>query len=257
MQFLLEHIAFSGNPEETKQLRVLTYNMQQGSELGGDQCFLAQMQLIKDLNPDIVFLQESDMPRPSGGNVDAPRLFADHLRYHLYFGPKTVTGTFGTAILSRFPLENQRTIFTYSDGDEVGTSVAEIDVGGRRIALFDNHPSGSHAVKHAHVDALIAEAKRYDHVIAAGDFNFEQYTPYYAKVAAVLHDSWLTLYPNAVGDTSSILGGDTSNAQRFDMKDRIDHVFTSATFKATEAQYILAPDSKTDHPAYWCTLRLE
>ncbi|MBX7254936.1 MAG: endonuclease/exonuclease/phosphatase family protein [Candidatus Hydrogenedentes bacterium] len=236
------------------RLRVMTYNYQQGSELNGDQCYLTQMRLIARINPDILFLQESDTPRPSGGNVDSPRLFADALGYYLYFGPKTVTNTFGTAILSRFPLENPRTIFTYSDTDEVGTSMAEIEAGGRRIALFDNHPGGSDAVMHAHADALVSEAKGHKHVIAAGDFNFQQTTPYYAKVTAVLQDSWLVLRPDAVGTPETILGGNASDSERFNMSDRIDHVFATKTFKPTEAQYILTPESKTDHPLYWCEL---
>ncbi|MFA6240317.1 MAG: endonuclease/exonuclease/phosphatase family protein [Candidatus Hydrogenedentales bacterium] len=257
IQVLPARNAISVSTEPIQQLRVLTYNYQQGSELNGDQCYRGQMRFIGDINPDIVLLQESDTPRPSGGNVDSPRLFAESLGYRLYFGPKTVTGTFGTAILSRFPLENPRTIFTYSEEDEVGTAVAEIVVNGRRIVLLNNHPDGGDAVKHAHIDALIAEAKRYEHALAAGDFNSRQSSPYYAKLSAVLRDSWLSLYPNAVGDADSVLGGDASDASRFDMSERIDHIFASDTFKAVDAHYILRPDSLTDHPAYWCTLHLE
>ena len=239
----------------THEMRVLTYNMQQGTELDGDQAYLAQMRFIAGIDADLVLLQESDTARPSGGNVDAPRLFADALGYHLYYGPKSVSGTFGTAILSRYPLENVRTIFTYSDVDEVGTAVAEIVVGGRRIGIFNNHPAGSDAVKHAHVDALIASAKDYEHAIAAGDFNFRQDSPYYAKVALVLKDTWLALHPNAVGDAQSVLGGDESDTNRFDMQRRIDHVFITDDATVVEAQYILTPDSMTDHPAYWCMIR--
>lgn len=240
--------------EPFDRLRVMTYNYQQGSELNGDQCYLGQLGRIAKINPDILFLQESDTPRPSGGNVDSPRLFADALGYYLYFGPKTVTNTFGTAILSRFPLQNTRTIFTYSDTDEVGTAMAEIEAGGRRIVLFNNHPAGSDTVKHAHADALVSEANGHKHVIAAGDFNFRQTTPYYAKVTSVLQDSWLAMHPDAIGTPETVLGGDSSSPDRFDMSDRIDHVFTTRTFTPTEARYILPPDSKTDHPLYWCEL---
>ena len=69
IQVLPARNAISVSTEPIQQLRVLTYNYQQGSELNGDQCYLGQMRFIKDINPDIVLLQESDTPRPSGGNV--------------------------------------------------------------------------------------------------------------------------------------------------------------------------------------------
>lgn len=235
--------------------RVLTYNMQQGSDLQGDRRYIEQLRFVQALAPDLILLQESDTPRPSGGHVDAPRLFADALGLHLYYGPKTVTGTFGTAILSRVPLEHARTLFTYSDADEVGTAVAEINIGGRTIAVFNNHPAGSDSVKHAHVDAMLEHAAGYDFVISGGDFNFRQDSPYYGKVSDHLRDTWSMRHADALGDTASVIGGDAADPERFDMTRRIDHVFVSDGFEVVEAQYILPPESITDHPAYWCTLR--
>lgn len=251
---LAQRAALPHDPDRM-ELRVLTYNMQQGSEQDGDQRYLAQLDFIRSIQPDLVLLQESDTSRPSGGNVDAPRLVASALRMHLYYGPKTVAGTFGTAILSRYPLTNVRTVYTFSDVDEVGTAVAEIEVGGRTIGVFNNHPAGSDVVKHAHVDALLAEAAKYEHVIAGGDYNFRQDTPYYAKVVQELRDTWLMAHPDAVGDATSVLGGDPADEGRFSMERRIDHVFVSDGFEPVDAQYILTPDSMTDHPAYWCVLR--
>ena len=92
----------SSASSEKKRLTVLTYNMQLGSEREGNRSYREQLALLKRIDADIIGLQESDTARPPGGNVDAPRYFANALHYHMYFGPATAGGTFGTAILYDF-----------------------------------------------------------------------------------------------------------------------------------------------------------
>lgn len=110
-------------------LTVMTYNIQQGVNITGDKNYEKQLAVIKNVNPDIIGLQESDTARISGGNSDVVRYFATRLNYYSFYGPRTVTGTFGAAILSRFPIINAKTIFTYSDEDEIGTTEVQIRVG--------------------------------------------------------------------------------------------------------------------------------
>ncbi|MBI3119694.1 MAG: hypothetical protein HYZ00_13450, partial [Candidatus Hydrogenedentes bacterium] len=141
--------------------------------------------------------------------------------------------------------------------DEVGTAVAEIEVGGRRIAIFNNHPAGPPEVMHAHVDALVQEIGQYEHVISVGDYNFEQSEPYYAKLATVLKDSWLSLNPNGVGSPSPLVIGSTFSDVPLDMRDRIDHIFVSRSFRVAEAYYVAPPESETDHPAHWAKVQWE
>ena len=243
--------------DHIKTLTVLTYNMQQGSEKEGDRNFHDQLAFIRKVNPDLIGLQESDGARTSGANIDAVRFFADALGYYVYFGPNTISGTFGTAILSRFPLENPRTFFTYSTIDEVGTAVAEIEVGGRRIGVFNSHPAGPPDVMLAHARALVEECAKYDHVIAVGDYNSRQSSDAYAVVAEVLSDSWLQLYPDGVGAAHPAWPGDGPEENTLDMERRIDHVFVSGDFNVEETYNVLAPDSETDHPAHWSILSWE
>ncbi|MBM3289608.1 MAG: endonuclease/exonuclease/phosphatase family protein [Candidatus Hydrogenedentes bacterium] len=241
-----------------KRLTILTYNIQLGSEDAGDRSYAEQLALIKRIDADIIGLQESDTARPSGGNVDAPRYFADALGYHMYFGPATVGGTYGTAILSRFPIEAPRTIYSYSDIDEIATSVAEFEVAGRRIAFFNSHPDGSDDAKQVHINALIDAARVYDHVIAVGDYNFRQGSPWYADITKVLKDSWLAINPSAAGPRHpSIRLPPDGTAGPLDMTRRIDHIFVSDSFKVEESYYIPPPESMTDHPAHWSVLSWE
>ena len=230
-----------------RDLTVLTYNMQQGSHLNGDRNYGKQLELLRRLNPDIIGLQECDTARPSGGNVDAVRYLAESLGYYACYGPGSISGTFGAAVLSRYPIKNARTFFTYSDSDEVGTAAGEIDVGGTTIAFFSNHPSGGKAVMTAHVDALKAEAGKYTHVIAVGDYNFTAREPYFASLSQLLEDSATQL-----GEAKLNCHGATPN-----LANEIDHIFVSHHFRILESHYLAPPDSETDHPAHWSVLRME
>ena len=239
--FLARSIPPNAAHEAPGRLTILTYNLQQGSHDNADRNYRQQLALLRTINADIIGLQECDTARPSGGNVDCVRYFADGLGYYSYYGPNTVSGTFGTAILSRFPLRNPWSFYTYSDSDEVGTAAAEIDIGGRTIAFFSNHPSGADDVMHAHVDALIAEASKYEHVIAVGDYNFRSDEPFYAKLAAEYVNS-----AAAIGEEKVDAHGGQAN-----LVGQIDHIFISHGFQVIESHYLDAPESQTDHPAHW------
>ncbi len=245
-----------------KQLTLLSYNLQQGAALSGNRNWENQLALIRAINADIVGLQESDTPRPSNGNVAAAKFFGAKLGYHIYYGPNTVSGTYGTAVLSRFPLKNPRTFFTFSDEDEVGTAVVEFEVDGKTIAFFNSHPSGNIPRKR-HAEELVRRAMPYDYVIAVGDYNTTPQEEPYRTVTAQLKDSWREKYPDGVGRLHPVLrprgvirphgssGEIPPSGDMIAMPDRIDHIFVSKRFRVIESYYLPAPDSQTDHPAHW------
>lgn len=236
---------------DPERLTVLTYNMQVGSEEDGDRNYRRQLALLRAIDADLIGLQESDTPRPAGGNVDAARYFADALGYYMYFGPSTVTGTYGTAILSRYPISNPHTIFTYSTKDEVGTAIVEVEIDGKTIAFMNSHPAGKWDVHQAHMDALIEAALQYDCVIALGDYNTRPGSPYYEQAAGVLNNAWTSLYPNGTGPRHPEIAVGDGASKTIDMPEPIDHIFLSRNLKTLEAYYIPSPESETDHPAHW------
>ena len=134
---LIRYSWVENTEEDTNVLTVATYNMQQGSHEYGNRNYTEQCAFLREINADIIGLQECDTARPSGGNVDTVRYFAEAMNYdYVYYGPNSTAGTFGTAILSRYPIKNTRTLFSYSYNDEIGTACCEIDVFGKKIGFF-------------------------------------------------------------------------------------------------------------------------
>jgi endonuclease/exonuclease/phosphatase family metal-dependent hydrolase len=233
-------IAPSGS---VSSLRVFTYNIQQGVNETGDKNYDQQIALVREVNPDIIGLQECDTARISLGNSDVVRYFADRLtgfNYYSYYGPRTVTGTFGTAVLSKYPIINALSFFTFSDTDEIGTVEVQIQVGSEVFNVYINHPAGEHEAKLDHITTLMERIGSKDRVISMGDFNFRQFSEYYNLTSPFLQDAWLTMFPTAVG-------------YGLDMTDRIDHIFISNDTTIVDARYNIEPQS--DHPAHWADIQ--
>jgi endonuclease/exonuclease/phosphatase family metal-dependent hydrolase len=211
-------------------LRVITYNIQQGYSAAGDRSYGGQLALIRSLDPDIVGLQESDVARFSGGNADVVRTISEGLGMNAYYGPRTVIGTFGIALLSRYPLENPRTFFMYSSGEQTAAIEAQIIVNGKKYTLLVTHlGNGGPLIQQQQVLSRLAGQAN---VIAMGDFNFEPTTEQYSLTLQTLQDAWVQ-----VG--SPLPAG-------LDPKNLIDHFFVSPGMPVSLVRYVDSPVS--DHP---------
>jgi endonuclease/exonuclease/phosphatase family metal-dependent hydrolase len=220
-------------PEGITGLKVLTYNIQQGYSGDGVKNFSGQLDLIMDIDADIIGLQESDTNRVSGGNTDIVRYFADNLEQYSYYGPKVVPGTFGIALLSKYPIENPRTFYMYSEGEQTATIRAQITFDGVVYNIFVTHLGNGGPI--IQQEAILEEVDGYSNVILMGDFNFRPDSEQYQMTTAVLNDAW------NIAESSSTDGSD------FDLTKRIDHVFLSQGTIANSVLYITKPVS--DHPA--------
>jgi endonuclease/exonuclease/phosphatase family metal-dependent hydrolase len=218
-------------PVENHVLRVLTYNLQQGYSADGRRNYAGQLEVIRSLKPDLVGLQESDLARFSGGNADIVRTFSEELDMYVYYGPKTVTGTFGIALLSRYPLQNPRTFFMYSAGEQTAAIQAQITVKGKTYQVLVTHMGNDGPI--IQQQQVLGRLAGLQNVIAIGDFNFDQTTEQYALTTQSLEDAWVSAgSPPAAG---------------LDMGHLIDHIFVSPGMAVQSAQYIVSPAS--DHPA--------
>ena len=230
--------------ENISAITVMTYNIQQGNDASGEQSYLRQLAIIEKVKPDILAIQEGDSTRISLNNVDLVRYFADNLGYFSYYGPTTITGGYGTAILSRFPLKNTQSFFTFSDQDENGTAEAQIDANGRIFTIYNVHPDGTDEAKLALVRAVLERSKSQDNVIVLGDFNMRDYDAGYKLIDSVYTNSWISVYPTGISTDGVDMSG----------KNRIDHIFISKNLIAMDPVYLLPPASATDHPVHWVVI---
>ncbi|MGB9521471.1 MAG: endonuclease/exonuclease/phosphatase family protein, partial [Anaerolineales bacterium] len=228
-------------------LKVMTYNIQQANDVFGERSFSRQLAQIQKINPDILALQESDSARVSLNNVDIVRYYAGKLGYYSYYGPSPVSGTYGTAILSKYPLDHTHVVYSYSDKDEIGTTVAEIKVAGHVFTIYDVHPDGTETAMLVFAQTLLEQINGKEYVIALGDYNLRDYEKPYLLISTQLTNAWESLYPSKISPDGTDMSGEN----------RIDHIFLSSPLKVIQAGYILPPDSATDHPLHWAEIYWE
>ncbi len=223
----------AAQPAQQSTLKILTYNIRQGYSEAGLRNYEGQLDLLREVDADVIGLQESDTSRIAGGNRDVVRYFADGLDLYSYYGPKTVPGTFGIALLSKVPIENPRTFYMYSEGEQTATIEAQVTVGGRTFDVLVTHlGNGGPMVQQ---EAILQSLPGTENLVLMGDFNFRPDTDQYRLTTDVLDDSWLLVWPQG------------NDGQGIDPAARIDHIFVSPGTSVTASEYLPGPQS--DHPA--------
>jgi endonuclease/exonuclease/phosphatase family metal-dependent hydrolase len=155
-----------------------------------------------------------------------------------YYGPTTTTGTFGIALLSKYPIENARTFFMFSEAEQTATIQAKIRYQGKTYNVFVTHlGNGGPMVQ---LENILFRLQGLENVIIMGDFNFRPATEQYALITQSLQDSWLLKWP----------GGKEIPGYAPDR--RIDHIFVSPGTEVVESEYQVHPAS--DHPYMWTNI---
>ncbi len=232
------------SPPAQTNLRVLTFNIQQGYSEDGRKNVAGQLELMRQADADIIGLQESDTNRIAGSNDDIVRYLADQLDMYAYYGPPVVTGTFGVALLSRYPLQNPQTFYMYSVGEQTAAIQAEMAVDGQTFNIFVTHlGNGGPLVQQ---QAFLQRVDVLPNVIAMGDFNFRPDSEQYQLTTAQLADAWLAVWPDGVEETAG------SDGEVIDAAERIDHIFVSSDIQVGDARYLITTES--DHPAMWAEI---
>ena len=214
---------------------------------------------VTSLNPDIIGLVESDTDRIANGNNDFVRYVSETLGYYSYFGPKTVTGTYGIAFLSKYPIVNARTFYMECVEEQAATIWAQITVGGFLFNIFITHLGNyrnttlgddTQIIQQANVLTVATEKVN---TILMGDFNFDPNTEQYNLTVAEFYDAYVlvnsTNPSNAVVDT-------TIYGDRIIPEQRIDHIFLSSQLNESITYIRYTGGYASDHPAVYATLDL-
>lgn len=160
-------------------VRVMTYNIKHAEESGLELARIADV--IGEAGADIVGLQEIDMgTRRSDGQRQASALGALTGLGNVYFGESFPFdgGSYGVAILSRWPLANASTVrldthTKVADGYEPRIAVvADVVAGGRTFTFATLHASLHDEEHDGNARALLAAlGTRARRAIVTGDFN--------------------------------------------------------------------------------------
>lgn len=220
-------------------LKVMTFNVQQGTDINGNKVYREQLELIRQINPDVIGLQECDPARIANGNSDIVRYFADKLNYYSYYGASPVTGTFGVALLSRYPIHNVATHFLASDSEQVATVEAIVKVGDQSFNVFVNHPAGSYDTKITQTKQVLEIMKNKTNVVCIGDFNFTPDMEHYTLMVNELVDAWNTI------------GSEVVKQERCS---NIDHIFVTPDIEVNNRNCVETDYS--DHPVVWAELKV-
>ncbi|MCE7740166.1 MAG: hypothetical protein GPJ50_12390 [Candidatus Heimdallarchaeota archaeon] len=227
-----------GTPDEGKtSLIIMTYNIREGVNNSGEKNYDGQLELIRSVDPDILALQECDPARIGGGNSDVVRYFANKLNMFSYRGPKTVANTYGTAILSKYPITNVAAFFMFSTHQQIGTTQTQITFSSTlTFNVFSNHPAAkTPEAKVYQIEEILSRTVGLENVLLMGDFNFKPYSESYNITVATLEDSWEQKWLSVAAT-------------------RIDHIFLSPGMTVLDAVYI--EKGHSDHPAYWIEIQL-
>ncbi|NHJ84478.1 MAG: hypothetical protein FK734_03400 [Asgard group archaeon] len=232
-------------------LKVVTFNIQQGYDINGNLNFSGILADLRNIDADIIGLQESDTCRISSGNGDIVRFLANKLHLYSYFGPLTVTGTFGIALLSKYPIANAQTHFMYSQGEQTATIEAQITVQTKTYNIFVTHFGEIEFDKFKQAEKIAELTTGKSNVILLGDFNFRPWTIQYNITTAVLNDAWLTVWPTGIDDQG--YNGYTNNW--LNPTGQIDFVFVSSDISLSDCRVITDAHS-SDHMPVTATITI-
>jgi endonuclease/exonuclease/phosphatase family metal-dependent hydrolase len=248
-----------GNPGGS--LKVMTLNLAHGRKDGPNQIFLSReriasnlrdiAEILKDEKPDIVALQEADGPSLWSGSFDHVRYLAEKAGFPYSMRGEHVKGlklVYGTAILSRYPLQNPLSVTfapsppTFSKGLVVCAfswpgCATPVDV--VSVHLDFSRVSVRKRQAEEMIDALSSRKRP---LVLMGDFNCE-WTAEEPTLRRIAEKLKLKAYePEAVGLKTFSL-----------MKSRLDWILISRDFDFET--YRVLPDVLSDHSAVVSELR--
>lgn len=188
------------------ELTLSSYNIRSGIGTDGRFDLHRIGQVLREIQPDIVAVQECGDFRGNTDHEQHPELLAEMLGLHMAFGPNVIQNgrRYGNAILSRLPILRSRNYdLTVKRREPRGALRCDLDLGnGRQLHVFCLHLGLRVGERRAQEALLLSadilrDAVRPDPVIVCGDFNYWWSRPVPALVRRSIHDAALALRQSA------------------------------------------------------------
>lgn len=164
-----------------KRITVATYNIRHGADAMCDFSVLSRDLL--SVGADIVGIQEMDIGTKRVSGADSLALLCDGTPYKYGYFAKAMDyngGEYGTAILSRFPITDARTLPLESSCYEPRVlGYAKIDVDGEELNFLNTHIEHQSDAQRRIQFAQIGEfLKGLDGFVLTGDFNTDDFSEF-------------------------------------------------------------------------------
>lgn len=186
-------------------IRIMTYNVHSCIGRDGKASTLRVADVIAELNPDIVALQELDAGKPRTGHIHQAEKIAEHLNMDFHFHPSIEVREerYGNAILSRHPIELIRagalpSFRWWKALESRGAIWASVEVGGKAVQIINTHFGLNRFERLAQANALLgadwaAHSECKPPIIVCGDFNSIPLSGVYRRFLKIFRDAQLAL----------------------------------------------------------------
>ncbi len=179
-------------------IRVLAWNIERGKQFAGQLEAFRHHPYLAEC--DVLLLTETDVGMARSANLDVAQTLASELGFHYAFAPCYLSlvkgsgverdvegdndvGLHGNAILSRYPLHNQRVIPLHNGIDKMASKEqrigrqaalsAEIVVQGRKVSLVCVHLDANSSQQHRadQMQTVLGALPDHSQAIVGGDWN--------------------------------------------------------------------------------------
>lgn len=226
--------------EPIEQIRVGTYNVKLLDNGKGISQFVEEM---KEIQPDIICLQEVDQYSFRSGNIDMVKEMAEAAGYPYYYFYQTmwiVKGYYGIGIMSKYPVieVTSKQLPNYILNEPRVLARALIDLNGRHLEVYHTHLSfKEREVRKKQIAYISKEIQHKENTVFMGDFNTFTATDFFEidGMTAINqpYDPYITF-------------------QSFGFP---DNIYFSHDMKALHAD--VAPITFSDHHLFYCDLELK
>ncbi len=218
------------NDNDLKSLRVVSYNIRGCVNDDRNIDPYRVVKIIREIDADIVALQEVDAEKPFFKNENQARTISESLGfYHLFFPiEKTGRHVFGLAIASRFPIEQGGFILLPNLYPKLairrrGAIGVRLRIPGGTLFVVNTHLSVYRLEQRIQLNAILNwiyfyEVSSKEPMIFCGDLNAGPMSFAYAKLSTYLRD--------VQTNTDTLLGSKPTFPAKIPFF-RIDHIFVS------------------------------
>lgn len=135
------HNEYHAGFNSVDQLKVMTFNIRGARKENGEVELSQIIQQIRNLDPDILALQEVDFRLPRSNYQNQVEIIGTQLKMNYLFIPNLnfVIGSYGNAILSKFPITNYEYHPLPSGREARGFIYAQINTGIQTVDVYATH----------------------------------------------------------------------------------------------------------------------